>query len=107
MPKHPERNHLERQRLADADSEEAVAPSEFAPTDAGPTRAKAPGIVAPSSRVNVAFPFSKITLHEPSKELVELAALVHDLVATMAEWVPEDRLDELQARAQALRDTLR
>jgi hypothetical protein len=28
-------------------------------------------------------------------------------VGTMAEWVPEDRLDELRARAQVLRDALR
>ena len=39
-------------------------------------------------------------LEEPSKELAELAALVFDLVVAMAEWVPEDRLEELRARAQ-------
>jgi len=72
-----------------------------------PKRREAPGVVAPSSRVNIAFPFSQIKLEEPSKELAELAALVFDLVGTMAEWVPEDRLDELRARAQALRDALR
>ena len=68
---------------------------------------EAPGVVAPSSRVNIAFPFSQIKLEEPSKELAELAALVFDLVGTMAEWVPEDRLEELRARAQVLRDALR
>jgi hypothetical protein len=67
----------------------------------------APRVVAPSSRVNVAFPFSQIKLEEPSKELAELASLVFDLVAAMAEWVPEDRLEELQSRAQTLRDSLR
>ena len=61
---------------------------------------EAPGVVAPSSRVNVAFPFSQIKLEEPSKELAELAALVFDLVGAMAEWVPEDRLEELRMRAQ-------
>ncbi len=66
-----------------------------------------PRVIAPSSRVNVAFPFSQIKLEEPSKELAELAALVFDLVGTMAEWVPEDRLEDLQARAQLLRDALR
>jgi hypothetical protein len=65
------------------------------------------GISAPSSRVNVAFPFSQIKLQEPSKELTELAALVLDLVAAMSEWVPEDRLDELRLRAQALHESLR
>jgi hypothetical protein len=67
----------------------------------------APGVVAPSSRVNVAFPFSQIKLEEPSKELAELAALVFDLVTAMSEWVPEDRLEELQVRAQVLREALR
>ena len=69
--------------------------------------AKPPAVHAPSNRVNIAFPFSEIKLEEPSKELAELAALVFDLVGTMAEWVPEDRLEELQARALALRDALR
>jgi hypothetical protein len=64
-------------------------------------------VSAPSSRVNIAFPFSQIKLEEPSKELAELAALVFDLVGAMAEWVPEDRLDDLRIRAQVLRDALR
>ena len=75
--------------------------------EAGPNRGGAPGIVAPSNRVNVALPFSQIKLQEPSKELAELAALVFDLVGTMAEWVPEDRLEELSSRARVLRDRLR
>jgi hypothetical protein len=62
---------------------------------------------APSNRVNIAFPFSQIKVEEPSKELAELAALVFDLVGAMAEWVPEDRLEELRVRAQVLRETLR
>jgi hypothetical protein len=68
---------------------------------------QARAISAPSSRVNVAFPFSQIKLQEPSKELTELASLVLDLVAAMSEWVPEDRLEELQARAQAVVQSLR
>ncbi len=68
---------------------------------------EAPRVVAPSSRVNVAFPFSQIKLEEPSKELAELASLIFDLIGAMAEWVPEERLEELQARAQVLRDALR
>ena len=67
----------------------------------------APSVPGSSHRLNIAFPFSQIKLEEPSKELAELAALVFDLVGTMAEWVPEDRLEDLRARAQALRDTLR
>ena len=69
--------------------------------------AKPAAVHAPSSRVNIAFPFSAIKLEEPSKELAELAALVYDLVGTMAEWVPEDRLGDLRARGLALRDALR
>ena len=69
--------------------------------------AKPPAVHAPSNRVNIAFPFSEIKLEEPSKELAELAALVFDLIGTMAEWVPEDRLEELRTRALALRDALR
>ena len=62
---------------------------------------------APSNRVNIAFPFSEIKLQEPSKELADLAGLVFDLIGTMAEWVPDDdRLEELRARALALRDAL-
>ena len=74
---------------------------------AGPKPQESPRVVAPSSRVNIAFPFSQIKLEEPSKELAELAALVFDLVGAMAEWVPEDRLDDVRVRAQALRDALR
>ena len=59
------------------------------------------------SRVNIAFPFSQIRVEEPSKELAELAALVFDLMGTMAEWIPEDRLEDLRARAQELRESLR
>ena len=69
--------------------------------------AEAPSVPGSSHRLNITFPFSQIKLEEPSKELAELAALVFDLVGTMAEWVPEDRLEDLRARAQALRDTLR
>lgn len=68
---------------------------------------KGPEVVAPSSRVNVAFPFSQITLQEPSQELADLSGLVFDLVVAMAQWVPEDQLEELRARAQALRERLR
>ena len=67
----------------------------------------APEVVAPSSRVNIAFPFSQIKVEEPSRELAELASLLFDLVGTMAEWVPEDQLEEMSARARALRDRLR
>ena len=71
------------------------------------SRKAAPGVVAPSSRVNVAFPFSQIKLQEPSHELTELAGVVVDLVAAMAEWVPEDKLEDLRSRAQSIHESLR
>jgi len=80
-------------------------PSERADGDA--TLHKGPEVVAPSSRVNVAFPFSQIKVTEPSKELAELAGLVYDLVVAMDPWLPEDRQEELRARALAVRERLR
>ncbi len=68
---------------------------------------RGPEVVSPSSRVNVAFPFSQIKLEEPSKELAELAAVVVDLVDSMAEWIPEERLGELRERARAVHESLR
>jgi hypothetical protein len=68
---------------------------------------EAPTVTAPSHRLNIAFPFSQIKVEEPSKELAELAALVFDMVVTMAEWVPEDQLEDLRIRALLLRDSLR
>ena len=84
--------------------------SEKSPEEAGGAkhaRNPSPGLVAPASRVNVAFPFSQIKLQEPSRELTDLAAVVLDLVAAMAEWIPEDRLEELRGRAQSVYDSLR
>ena len=86
--------------------------SEKHPPDAGEGGGKhgrggAPGLAASSSRVNVAFPFSQIKLQEPSRELTDLAAVVVDLVAAMAEWVPEEKLEDLRARAVSIYDSLR
>jgi hypothetical protein len=92
VPKSTEKNTT---RSAALDGAEAAKPGE------------SPRVVAPFSRVNIAFPFSQIKMEEPSQELAELAALVFDLVGAVAEWVPEDRLDDLRDRAQVLRDALR
>jgi hypothetical protein len=90
-------------------TEKGASPSETNGSRAqGSKPRKGAEVVAPSSRVNVAFPFSQIKLQEPSQELADLAGLVFDLVVAMAEWVPDDdRFDELRARAQALRERLR
>ena len=62
----------------------------------------APKNVTGHTRVNVAFPFSKISVQEPRSELIELAALMADLVGVLAEWVPEETLAEIRTRAEAL-----
>ena len=57
--------------------------------------------------MTVAFPFSQIKLQEPSQELADLASLVLDLVVAMGELVPDDQLEDMRARALALRERLR
>ena len=80
-------------------------PSHRADGDA-PLR-KGPEVVAPSSRVNVAFPFSQIKVTEPSKELAELAGLVYDLVGPWTRGSPRTSWRSSGARAQALHERLR
>jgi hypothetical protein len=62
---------------------------------------QAPGVVAPSSRVNVAFPFSQIKVEEASKELADLTVLVRDLVVAL-EATTGQELKEIRERATAL-----
>lgn len=88
-------------------SDKHAEPSEDEDGAQGGRRHGAPGVVAPSSRVNVAFPFSQIKLEEPSKELSDLAGIVLDLITSMAEWIPEERLAELRSRAKSVHDSLR
>ena len=57
---------------------------------------------AGNTRVNLALPFSKIEVQEPTAELVELATLLSELVGALAEWVPEETLGEIRSRADAL-----
>lgn len=64
-----------------------------------------PGVVAPSTRVNVALPFSHFKVEEPSRELVELAQVVARLAAVVEEAAPgpQARLARRQADALARR----
>ena len=62
---------------------------------------KAPRMVAPSSRVNVAFPFSQIKVQEASRELAELIFLVRDLVFDL-EATTGQELKEIRERAAVL-----
>jgi hypothetical protein len=55
--------------------------------------------VAPTNRINVALPFSKIQTHEPSKELAELATVVAQLAAVVEKLAPGAGAKELRERA--------
>ena len=63
---------------------------------------KAPGIVAPSTRVTIAFPFSAVKSQEPSAELRELGVIVTEMAETLAKIDPSPTTDELVRHAQAL-----
>ena len=93
--------------MAKSSDKRASEPDEGGESPPGGKPHTAPRIVAPSNRVNVAFPFSRSRLQEPTKELTDLAAVVVDLVAALAEWIPEEQLAELRGRAQAVHDRLR
>ena len=60
-----------------------------------------------NTRVTIAWPFSQIKLQEASAELTELAGLLGELVETLSDVVPEDRLTPLRERLEALQARLR
>jgi hypothetical protein len=60
------------------------------------------GIVAPIQRVNLALPFSTITVHEPSKEVAELSSIVAGLLTALENGSPGEAITELRQRAEAL-----
>jgi hypothetical protein len=65
---------------------------------------------APSNRTNIALPFSKIQLQEPSAELSEVAGLLCELIEALEDVDPKARhkqLNDLHARARALRARMR
>ena len=66
-----------------------------------------PAIVTPLTKVNLALPFSKITIEEPGKDLAELSSIVAALAAVMERTVDEPFLPELRKRAEALVARLR
>ena len=68
---------------------------------------QAPAVVAPTTRVNLALPFSKITVEEPGKDLAELASIVAALAAVMERTVDDPFLPELRKRAEAFAARLR
>ena len=54
------------------------------------------------SRVNLALPFSKITIREPSKEFAELCAIVAELLTALENDSSGQAIAVLRQRAQAL-----
>jgi len=62
----------------------------------------APRMIAPTNKVNVALPFSKITVEEPSKEFRELARIVAGLAAAMERLVPGQEVTGLRERADVI-----
>ncbi len=68
---------------------------------------QAPAVVTPTTRVNLALPFSKITVEEPGKDLAELASIVAALAAVMERTVDDPFLPELRKRAEAFAARLR
>ena len=63
--------------------------------------------MAPTARVNLALPFSKIAVEEPGREVAALAAIAADLVAAIERAAPDPGLPELRKRAEALAARLR
>ena len=62
----------------------------------------APAVVTPLTKVNLALPFSKITVEEPGKDTAELAAIMAAMAAVMERTLDEPFLPELRKRAEAL-----
>lgn len=77
--------------------------------NAGPARRTrpAPAIVTPLTRVNLALPFSKIAVEEPSRDTAELASIVAALAAVMERTADDPFLPELHKRAEALAARIR
>ena len=71
-------------------------------TAVAPGIRQAPRVVAPTNKVTVALPFSKITLEEPGKEVAELAAIVAELTAIVEQVAEGPELARLRDRAEAL-----
>jgi hypothetical protein len=71
-------------------------------TGPAPPSRSAPEVVAPSNKVNVALPFSKITVEEPSREFAELSAIVAALAAAMERVSAEPDIARLRRRADVL-----
>jgi hypothetical protein len=70
-------------------------------------RRPAPAVVTPWTKVNLALPFSKITVEEPDGDTAELASIVAALAAVMERTADDPFLPEVRKRAEALAVRLR
>ena len=70
-------------------------------------RLPVPAVVTPLTKVNLALPFSKISVEEPGKDLAELASIVAALASVMERTADDPFLPELRKRAEALAARLR
>lgn len=61
-----------------------------------------PEKIIPTTKVNVAFPFSTIRVHEPSEHLAALAVVVAELAGVVTRMAPGPETEELRLRAKAL-----
>ena len=71
-------------------------------TDTARRARPVPAVVTPLTKVNLALPFSKITVEEPDGATAELASIVAALAAVMERTSDDPFLPELRKRAQAL-----
>ena len=62
----------------------------------------APERVTSTTHVNVALPFAKLEVHEPSEHLLAPTTLVQDLAALLARMAPGPDAEDLVSRAAAL-----
>ena len=63
--------------------------------------------MGPTSRVNIALPFSQIRMQEPSQELADVVALIGNLLADLKDTLSATQYQDLEAQVDSLRARLR
>ncbi len=59
-------------------------------------------VIAPTNRITVAFPFSKISLPGAGDDVADLAELVRDMADLLAKASPSVKAESIRKRAHAL-----
>ena len=67
----------------------------------------APERVTSTTHVNVALPFAKLEVHQPSEHLLALTTLVQDLAGLLARTTPSPEAEDLLRRAEGLAAKIR